>query len=190
MRAKNDRNIREVYGDMMDSMTRLVHNPRDAFSIIWFDIHGWLEPTDSAWKADLCEILTDKVIGENIGERVHVPARDNTPYYQMIQTRYAFGKSVGRLGEYWKELIREEHHFRLGVLLGCLDTYYKVIMPYVKSEMVDWFNKAGQGYPELSPTLKPYKGHRARIKATMQIIETASDIFTLQNMTENDYQEV
>lgn len=182
--------IKETHMELMESMERLVRSQKEAFLIIWFDIHDWLEPEHSAMKADLCGILTEKVIGRNIAHAVHDPASD-TACYQEIQRKYAFGKSVGELGEYWKELIREEHHFRLGVLLGCLDTYYKAIMPYVKNEMVAWDNEEGcRNYPELLPTLKPYREHRTKIKATMQIIQTASDIFTLQNMAETDCKEV
>ena len=177
--------IRETYMELEESMERLVRSRKDAFLILWFDIHGWLEPEHSAMKADLCGILTEKVIGRNIAHEVHDPASDMS-YYQEIQGKYAFGKSVGELGEYWKDLIREEHHFRLGVLLGCLDTYYKVIMPYVKNEMVAWDDEVCRNHPELLPTLKPYREHRTKIKATMQIIQTASDIFTLQHMTETD----
>lgn len=181
--------IRETYMELEESMERLVRSRKDAFAIIWFDIHSWLEPMHSAMKADLCGILTEKVIGRNIAHAVHDPASD-VSYYQEIQTRYRFGKSVSELGEYWKELIREEHHFRLGVLLGCLDTYYNTIMPYVKNEMVAVGNEWMNGHPEMSLTLKPYREHRAKIKATMQIIQTASDIFTLQHVTETDYKEI
>ncbi len=181
--------IRETYRDLEDSMERLVRSRKDAFLILWFDVYGWLEPTHSAMKADLCGILTERVIGKNLAWEVHGPASD-TAHYQEIQRKYAFGKSVGELGEYWKELIREEHHFRLGVLLGCLDTYYKAIMPYVKNEMVAWDNEFCRDPPELLPTLKPYREHRTKIKATMQIIQTASDIFTLQHMTETDHKEI
>lgn len=178
--------IRETYMELEESMERLVRSRKDAFAIIWFDIHSWLEPE---MKSDLCGILTEKVIGNNLAWEVHGPASDMS-YYQEIQKKYAFGKSVGELGEYWKDLIREEHHFRLGVLLGCLDTYYRVIMPYVKNEMVAVGNEWMKGHPEMSLTLKPYREHRAKIKATMQIIQTASDIFTLQHMTETDYKEI
>lgn len=181
--------IKETYMELERSMERLVRSREDAFSILWFDIHGWLEPEHSSMKADLSGILTQKVIGKNLAWEVHGPASD-TACYQEIQRKYAFGKSVGGLGEYWKELIREEHHFRLGVLLGCLDTYYRVIMPYVKNEMIAVGSEWIQGHPELSLTLKPYREHRARIKATMQIIQMASDIFTLQHMTETDYKEI
>lgn len=181
--------IRETYMELEESMERLVRSRKDAFAIIWFDIHSWLEPEHSAMKADLCGILTEKVIGRNIAHAVHDPASD-VSYYQEIQRKYAFGKSVGEFGEYWKELIREEHHFRLGVLLGCLDTYYNTIMPYVKNEMVAVGNEWMNGHPEMSLTLKPYREHRAKIKATIQIIQTASDIFTLQHMTETDCKEI
>lgn len=184
-----EHDIRETYMELEESMERLVRSRKDAFLILWFDIHGWLEPEHSAMKADLCGILTEKVIGRNIAHEVHGPASDMS-YYQEIQKKYAFGKSVGELGEYWKDLIREEHHFRLGVLLGCLNTYYTVIMPYVKNEMVVWDEEVCRNHPELLPTLKPYREHRARIKATMQIIQTASDIFTLQHMAETDYKEI
>lgn len=167
--------------ELEESMERLVRSQEDAFSILWFDIYAWLEPEHPAVKADLCGILTKKIIGKNIGERVHIPARDNTPYYQKIQARYAFGKSVYTLGEYWKELICEEKSFDLWVLLGCLDIYYKKIMPCVKNEMV-----ACCGNQKLAPTLKPYRDHRAKIKATMQIIETVSDVFSLQLQHRNE----
>lgn len=181
--------IRETYMELEESMERLVRSRKDAFAIIWFDIHSWLESEHSAMKADLCGILTEKVIGRNIAHAVHDPASD-VSYYKEIEKKYAFGKSVGELGEYWKELIREEHHFRLGVLLGCLDTYYRVIMPHVKNEMVAVGNEWMKGHPEISLTLKPYREHRTRIKATLQIIQTASDIFTLQHMAETDYKEI
>lgn len=174
--------IRETYMELEESMERLVRNRKDAFAIIWFDIHSWLEP---GMKSDLCGILTEKVIGKNLAWEVHGPASDMS-YYQEIQRKYAFGKSVDKLGEYWKELIREEKPFRLRLLLGCLDTYYNTIMPYVKNEMVavgsDWI----QDNPELSLTLKPYREHRAKVKAAMQIIETILGVFALQNKVEND----
>lgn len=186
MELKSSRGIQGAYENLMESMTLLVRSQKDAFSILWLDIYDWLEP---GMKSDLCGILTEKVIGKNLAWEVHGPASD-MPYYQEIQRKYAFGKAVGELGEYWKELIREEHHFRLGILLGCLDTYYKVIMPYVKNEMVAVGNEWMKGHPELWLTLKPYREHRAKIKATMQIIQTASDIFTLQHMAETDYKEI
>ena len=181
-----EHDIRETYRGLEESMERLVRSRKDAFAIIWFDIYSWLEPE---MKSDLCGILTEKVIGKNLAWEVHGPASDMS-YYQEIQRKYAFGKSVGELGEYWKGLIREEHHFRLGVLLGCLNTYYTVIMPYVKNEMVAVGNEWMKGNPELLLTLKPYREHRAKIKAAMQIIQTASDIFTLQHMTETDCKEI
>lgn len=185
-----DYRIDSAYTEMEESMARLVRSREDAFSIIWFDIHGWLEPEHSAWKADLCGILTEKVTGKNISE-VHTEAQNNTPYYQEIQTRYAFEKSVDELGEYWKELIREEKPFRLKLLLGSLKVYYKTVMPYVKNEMVTWFDEYGKSSnPELAPTLKPYQKHRARIKATMQIIETVLSVFALQNKTGTEYEEM
>lgn len=188
MEVKKDGEIRELYEGMMESMTRLVRNERDAFSIIWFDIYGYLEPKDSAWKADLYGVLTAKIIGENIGERVHVPVQDNMPYYQIVQTKYAFGKRIGELGEYWKELIQEEKYFRLKILYACLYHYYTAIMPYIKNEIVAWWSEACHRNPELSPTLKPYKEHRAKIKATMQVVGTVLDIIRLQR-TESDNEE-
>lgn len=190
MDIKSNSRIRGAYRELMESMAPLVRSREDAFSILWFGIHGWLEPEHSAWKADLCGLLTEKVTGKNISV-VHTEAQNNTPYYQEIQTRYAFGKSVNDLGEYWKGLIREEKPFRLKLLLGCLKVYYETIMPYIKNEMVAWFDEYGKPhYPELAPTLKPYREHRARIKSTMQIIETVLGVFALQNKTETEYEEM
>lgn len=178
--------IREEYLALEESMERLVRDYEDAFFIFWFDIHDWLEPTHSAWKGDLCGMLTEKIIGRNIGERVHAPAQSNTTYYQEIQARYAFGKSVGELGDYWKELIQGEKVHRLRTLLGCLTIYYDVIMPYAKEEMVAFDKENCRDYPELLPTLKPYREHRARIKATMQIIKTTLDVLALLNVSDNE----
>jgi len=180
------KDIKETYMELEKSMGRLVRSQEDAFSILWFDIYAWLEPERPAVKADLCGILTKKIIGKNIGERVHIPARDNTQYYQKIQAKYAFGKSIYTLGEHWKELICEKKSFDLWVTLGCLDIYYKTIMPCVKNEMVACWGEELHGNQELVPTLKPYRDHRAKIKATMQIIETASDVFTLQLQHRNE----
>lgn len=174
----NTDDIQRVYMDLEDSMARVVGDQGTAFSILWFDIHRWLEPDNSGWKADFCGYLTEKITGQNIGSDVHVPARDNTLYYQEVQKRYAFGKTVYELGEEWKLLIREEDRFSLGILLRCLDTYYKKIMPYVKNEMVAWWNEDGN--EEIPQTLKLYRKHRAKVRATMQIVETATDIFNLQ----------
>ena len=185
MEIKNNEKIRIAYEEMMESMTVLVRSRKDAFSILWLNIYDWLEPEHSAMKADLCGILTKRVIGKNLAQEVHGPASD-TAYYQEIQRKYAFGKSVDDLGEYWKELIREEKPFRLRLLLGCLDTYYNTIMPYVKSEMVAVGNEWVKGHPEMLLTLNLYRKHRATVKATMQIIETVLGIFALQNKVEND----
>lgn len=182
MNVKSDSEIRGAYEEMMESMSRLVRSRNAASAILWSDIYGWIEPGHSAWKADFCGILAQKIAsGYN-------PAANNPSYYQEIQIGYAFGKSIDELGEYWKELIREEKAFRLRLLLGWLKVYYEVIMPYVKNEMVDWFSEAGQGHPELTPTLKPYREHRIGIKTTMQIIETALDIWSLQN--KNDHEDM
>lgn len=170
----------------MESMTVLVRSQRDAFSIFWLDIYDWLEP---GMKSDLCGILTERIIGKNLAGEVYGPTSD-MPYCQEIQRKYAFGKSIDELGEYWKELIREEKYFRLRLLLGCLDTYYNTIMPYVKSEMVAVGNEWVKGHPEMPLTLKPYREHRATAKATMQIIETVLGIFVLQDKVENDCEEI
>ena len=186
MEVKSNGKIRGAYEEVIESMTVMVRSRKDAFSILWFDIYDWLEP---GMKSDLCGILTKQVTGENLAEGVYGPASD-TAYYQAIQRKYALGKSVDSLGEYWKELIREEKPFRLRLLLGCLDTYYNVVMPYVKNEMVAVGSEWIQGNPELSLTLKPYREHRAKVKATMQIIETVLGVFTLQNKVENDCEEI
>jgi hypothetical protein len=177
--------VQKAYEDLMESMSRLVRSQKDAFSIVWFDIYDWMEPEHSSVKADLCGLLTHKLIGRNIGSVVHEAARDESPYYQDTKEWYAFGKSVDELGTYWKELIREEKPFRLRLLIGCLDCYYKTIMPYVKDEMTAFWKDNEPSHPEMV-TLKPYREHRARVKATMDIAKTAVDIFTLQNKTDNE----
>ncbi len=175
MDVNNNSRIRGAYEGMMESMSRLVRSRKDASAILWSDIYRWVEPERSAWKADFCGILAQKLTVE------YSPTVSDLSYHQEIQKGYSFGKSIDELGEYWKELIREEKAFRLRLLLGCLKVYYGSIMPYVKNEMIDWFSEAGQGYPELAPTLKPYREHRTRVKATMQIIETVLDIWSLQD---------
>lgn len=42
-----------------------------AFSILWFDIHDWLEPKYSSVKADFCGILAENVIGINIANEIY-----------------------------------------------------------------------------------------------------------------------
>lgn len=180
MEIKCNGKIRGTYKEMMESMSRLVQSRKDASAILWSDIYRWIEPEHSAWKADLCGILTQKIAGG------YGLTANSISYYQEIQIGYAFGKSIDELGEYWKELIREEKAFRLRVLLGWLKAYYEMIMPYVKNEMVDWVGKAGKGHPELAPTLKPYREHRARVKATMQIVDIALDIWKLQSKSDHE----
>lgn len=182
MELKSNREIQGAYENLMESMTVLVRSRMDAFSILWLDIYDWLEP---GMKSDLCGILTECVTGKNLAGEVYDPA-SKMSYCQEIQRKYAFGKSIDELGEYWKELIREEKSFRLRLLLGCLEIYYKTIMPYIKNEMVAVGNEWAKGNPEMSLTLKPYREHRATVKATMQIIETVLGVFALQNKVEND----
>lgn len=182
MELKSNREIQGAYENLMESMTVLVRSRKDAFSILWLDIYDWLE---LEMKSDLCGILTERVIGKNLAGEIYGPASD-MPYCREIQRKYAFGKTVDKLGEYWKELIREEKSFRLRLLLGCLDTYYNTIMPYVKNEMVAVGSEWIQDTPELSLTLKPYREHRTKIKAIMQIIETVLGVFALQNKVKND----
>jgi len=185
-----DYRINLAYTEMEESMERLVRNPTDAFSIIWFDVYDWLEPDNSAMKGDLCGILTEKVTGKNRSE-VHTEVQNMTPHYQEIQVKYAFGKTIDELGDYWKELIREEKPFRLRLLLGCLRIYYEEIMPFIRNEMVAWWKEHIEPWhPEIAQTLKPYKEHRARVKATMQIIEIVLGIFALQNTNENSHEEM
>lgn len=180
MEVKSDSKIRELYTDMMESMARLVRNEKDAFSIIWFDIYGWLEPDRSDMKADLCGILTEKITGENMGEQVYAPIQEDTDYYRMVQTKYALGGSVSELGEYWQELIRGEKYFRLKILYACLDHYYMTIMPYVRNEMIALRSEAYHGAPELLLTSEPYREHRAKIRAAMQVIRRVLDILLSQ----------
>ena len=186
MELKSSRGIQGAYENLMESMTLLIRSQKDAFSILWLDIYDWLEP---GMKSDLCGILTEKIIGNNLAWEVHGPASDMS-YYQEIKRKYAFGKSIDEMGEYWKELIREEKSFRLRLLLGCLEIYYKTIMPYIKNEMVAVGNEWAKGNPEMSLTLKPYREHRTTVKATMQIIETVLGIFALQDKVENDCEEI
>lgn len=186
MELKSNREIQGAYENLMESMTVLVRSRTDAFSILWLDIYDWLE---LEMKSDLCGILTERVIGKNLAGEVYGPASD-MPYCQEIQRKYAFGKSIDELGEYWKETIREEKSFRLRLLLGCLDTYYNTIMPYVKSEMVAVGNEWVKGHPEMLLMLNLYRKHRATVKATMQIIETVLGVFALQDKVENDCEEI
>ena len=87
-----EHDIRETYMELEESMERLVRSRKDAFLILWFDIHGWLEPEHSAMKADLCGILTEKVIGRNIAHEVHDPAGD-TPFESQLVSLGNTGKT-------------------------------------------------------------------------------------------------
>ena len=96
MNIKSDSEIRGAYEEMMESMSRLVRSRKAASVILWSDIYGWIEPGHSAWKADFCGILAQKIASG------YSSAANNPSYYQEIQIGYAFGKSIDELGEYWK----------------------------------------------------------------------------------------
>lgn len=170
----NTDDIQRVYMDLEDSMARLVGDQGTAFSILWFDIHRWLEPEGSGVKADLCGDLTKKITGQNNSGGGHSPG-----YYYKLQNKFGFG-AFDELGTYWERLMEEEKCGRLWLLLECLETYYKKIMPYVKNEMIAWWSEHGNDEIPQALKLYEYNKHRAKVRATMQIVEAVACILNLQ----------
>lgn len=172
-------NIREPYRDLEYSMAQIVSDPDEAFSIIWFDIYEWLEPKDPNWKYNICDILTNNILDQHIWYQFDGYTQGDLSYYQGIFAKYGFGKSVDKLGEYWKELIRNKDVAGLRSLLTVLKIYHKEVMPYAKNEMMEFFKFHGHDYPDWEPTREPYKEHQEKVEKTMEIIKITLGIFSL-----------
>jgi hypothetical protein len=187
MRAISDEKMREKLADIEDSMFTLVRNGEDAFAIIWLDIAKQIESSRIVYKRDFYGYLMDTMTGTNLGSEILDSLEWETDEYMEIHNKYGYGKRVGELGVVWKGLIQEEKPFRLKLLLCYLKAYTEIIQPYVNKKIKTWIStkEANMNREFLVESGKQdWKSYRADMLQTERIIETALDIFRLQDGAE------
>lgn len=170
------------FNELFECLSKLVRNEETAFRIIWFEISDFMVRSEIGSPSDCIADLQRKITGTSVGN-IWWEVSEQSVDYCKIKDDYKFDKSVDEMGDFWKNLIKEEKVFRLRLLEAFLVGFYSEIIPFVFDFVSDW-----ERTERIEPTSssqekkrkKIYRDYRKNLRESLQIVKTAEAIISLK----------